>query len=62
MQNFRISDWHSYPDYNLHIAMRQTYIPLKYHFKICVSPFGTITRKKNYPILFILFLSYPILY
>ena len=47
-QNFRNSDWHSYPKHNLHTARRQTRMPGTHQRKIFAAPFGTATPNAIY--------------
>ena len=43
-QNFRNSDWRSYPQHNLHTARRQTRMPGTHQRKIFAAPIGTVTH------------------
>ena len=47
-QNFRSSDWHSYPERNLHTARRQTRMPAGHQRKIFAAPIGTATPNAIY--------------
>ena len=47
-QNFRNSDWRSYPEHNLHTARRQTRMPGTHQRKIFAPPIGTATPNAIY--------------
>ena len=47
-QNFRISYWHSYPERNLHTAMRHTRMPGRHQRKIFASPLGAAAPNTIY--------------